>query len=1142
LARAVVVSTLAATLAVASPGVSGAATTTTISFDDLAVGTKVSTQYDTQGLEFATGIVGLNVYCYPVVTAVSAGQAESGDQVADTSCANGEFPDSSIRGILKSSAQNVSVYAGFSPTWASPPASATVTLDAYDIQGDVVKTATATVPSGQGTHTLLAVSSASPNIVGFDVSSSYEDVSVDDLTFDNPSGVPADFAVAAQAGLIYLAQGSTAADQVNIQRFNGSLGAVTFSASGLPAGVSASFSPNPATANTTTVTLSAEPSAAPFTSGTYPFMTITGTPADASVGPVARSTMVQVDVHPLFSVSSPTTLSVPPCSTLKVPVTVSATSGFTGTVALSANGVPADDQASFNRPTLSFPAQTKSIMTLTSQSDVSGPAGNVSVTATAGAVADASGTFPVSRVAPSITSLTNPSNTQQLASGQTPQGASPDLGTVVIIHGQGFCPGSKVYFGNALAVAQANGPVTDGLGPYGDETVLLTSVPSLATSGDVYVVRQGDTLSSPGTAKAAFSVDSYRDINGFSFNNGQDFQNRVGGYSFSDVSDVFGYEQTHVSVNPCWPFGDCSVTTPVPDPFALVFWGIANAALQAGQCFGFSLASQRLLHGDQIYPAFPSQPGTIDETVWGLAGPDGANGSSGASASVAHFIHLTHMEQFSAQALGYWLAKATANAVSGSQASLMGDVTSALNAGDHPLVEIRNGTDGHVMVAYGVDQANGNSLVGPTDRVIDVYDPNEQFTAAENATDGVAHQATLATSEIIVHADGHWEFAGFSPEWHGGPGSLVVVPYGVVPVQPSLPINVSGLVSLLFGSAHATQVTSSDGHKLLNANGTPDTNPATGIPDATQFATLSGTAKPGPDIFLFGHAGTYTTTVQGNATGQYHDAVFAHGMAASLTAAATPAVKDQISVPANLDGLSFGQAGGAATKGGRTATVQLVVAGAQGSERTATLSTTVPTKGQVGAMFNATHDAVEVTAGNQPTSYSLTLAWTGPHGLPQSFVAPTVQLGAGDKATLAPTNWSSLESTKVTLHMVHANGKSTTRALTNRIRLAAKYTVSLKIAKAGTTRQLTISARFTQLAPGSSAVMAWEVLKGRSLAAKQTITLTGTKLHRGLITKTFLFKAKGSARYSFQATVEVLSPTHGAYVSQQVTHTQPFAG
>ena len=223
----------------------------------------MSTQYDTQGLDFATGIVGSNVYCYPVVTAVATGQAQSGGQVADAVVRQRGVPGLVHQGDFRNSAQNVSVYAGFSPTWASPPAGTTVTLDAYDVTGDVVKTTSAQVPAGQGTHTLLAVSSASPNIVGFDVTSNYEDVSVDDLTFDNPSGVPADFAVAAQDGLIYLAQGSTATDQVNIQRFNGSLGAVTFSASGLPAGVSATFSPNPATSSTTTVTLSAEPTAPP---------------------------------------------------------------------------------------------------------------------------------------------------------------------------------------------------------------------------------------------------------------------------------------------------------------------------------------------------------------------------------------------------------------------------------------------------------------------------------------------------------------------------------------------------------------------------------------------------------------------------------------------------------------------------------------------------------------------------------------------------------------------------------------------------------------------------------------------------------------------------------------------------------------
>ena len=73
--------------------------------------------------------------------------------------------------------------------------------------------------------------------------------------------------------------------------------------------------------------------------------------------------------------------------------------GFTGTVTLAASGAPADDQASFNPATLSLPTQTQSVLTLTSQSDITGPAGEVSVTASAGGVADPSDPFPVSRVA-----------------------------------------------------------------------------------------------------------------------------------------------------------------------------------------------------------------------------------------------------------------------------------------------------------------------------------------------------------------------------------------------------------------------------------------------------------------------------------------------------------------------------------------------------------------------------------------------------------------------------------------------------------------------------------------------------------------------------------------------------------------------
>lgn len=1142
LARVGILAALASAFGVAMPGAAVAATTTTIGFDDMPAGTTVSTQYDAQGVDFANGIVASNVYCFPKIVAVAGGQAQSGNQVADTSCANGEFPDSSIRGTLNNSAQNVSVYAGFSPTGGSP-ASTAVTLNAYDALGQVVKTSTVTVPADQGTHTLIAVSSSSPNIVAFDVTSTQPNVTVDDLTFDNPSGVPADFTISPHSAFVQVVQGSGVPDAIAIQRLNGSNGGVTFSASGLPAGVHASFSPNPATGNGTTMTVSADAGAPLPAPGPFPSFTVTGTPAGAGVGSVPRSATLQVAVQPLFTIGTSGAVNVPPCSTLQVPITVSAAQGFTGPVTLTATGVPADDQASFSPATLTLPGQTHSVLTLTSQSDVSGPSGSVTVTASGGGVADPSGAFLVSRVPPSITSLTDSSGTQKLHGGQTPQGASPDLGTLVIVHGQGFCPGSTVYFGNARASAVTQGPFTDGLGPFGDETAVRTSVPSLATSGQLYVVRQGESLTSAGTATAAFTVDSYRNINGFSFNNSDQFQQRVGGYSFSDVSTVFGDAATHVSVNPCWPFGDCSITTPIPDPLALLFWGIADAALQQGQCFGFSLASQRLLHGDQIYPAFPFQPGVDQATVWNLQGPDGPGGSPGASDALARFIHLTHLEQFSAEALHFWLSKATANVVAGGQASIMGDVTSALSAGDHPLVELRNGTEGHVVVAYGVDQANGSSIFGNGDRVIDVYNPNQEFTTGENATSGSSHQGALSTSEVVVHSDGHWEFQGFSPEWHGGPGSLVVMPYGTVPLKPTIPTSLSGLFDLLFGSAHATQVTDSGGHTLLNSDGSIDTNPATRIADATQLATLSGNAKPGPDIFLFGKAGTYTTTVQGNANGQYHDALFSHDMAASLTAAATSRVKDAVSVPANMDGLRFGQTGGVTSTSPRTATVQIVVSGSQQSQRTATIATSVPTKGQAGATFDAAHNAVTVTAGDQSTAYTLTLSWTGPHGFPQTFVAPTVHIAAGDRATVVPADWSSLQSTKVTLRVVHRNGTATTRTLENRIRPAARYTVTLKIAKAGATWRLTISTRFTRLLPGSSALMTWEVLKGRRLAAKHTVALTGAKLHRGLVRQTFSFNAAGSTRYTFRASVELLSPAHtGTYMSQNVTRLQRFRG
>ena len=163
------------------------AASTTINFDDLTPGTAISNQYDSQGVDFAKGIIGSNVYCYPVVTPAPSGQAQSGDQVAGISCANGEFPDSSIHGTLRNPTQSVSVYAGYFSDASNPGGSEQITLDAYDAGGSLLGSQTQTVMEGQGFHTLLQVDAGSASIVAFDVTSTYPYMGIDDLTFSTPA-------------------------------------------------------------------------------------------------------------------------------------------------------------------------------------------------------------------------------------------------------------------------------------------------------------------------------------------------------------------------------------------------------------------------------------------------------------------------------------------------------------------------------------------------------------------------------------------------------------------------------------------------------------------------------------------------------------------------------------------------------------------------------------------------------------------------------------------------------------------------------------------------------------------------------------------------------------------------------------------
>ena len=191
--------------------------------------------------------------------------------------------------------------------------------------------------------------------------------------------------------------------------------------------------------------------------------------------------------------------------------------------------------------------------------------------------------------------------------------------TILHVTGVNFDPSDTFFFGNDQAFVGGFNFQTDG---NGRQTFDL-QVPRFATTGKLVVRSPNNRVT---TLLPTFTVDSYRNVNGYSFlNNGQGYSD----YTFDDLTRLYGAEQTHISVNPCgiitFGLADCTVNTGIPDPLAYLELAIINEALppNLGQCLGFSLSSARLSLADFIPNDFPIQPGTDGSTVWDLAGPAG---------------------------------------------------------------------------------------------------------------------------------------------------------------------------------------------------------------------------------------------------------------------------------------------------------------------------------------------------------------------------------------------------------------------------------------------------------------------------------------------------------------------------------------
>jgi hypothetical protein len=198
------------------------------------------------------------------------------------------------------------------------------------------------------------------------------------ITLTSASTSP-DFSISAGPASQSVTQGGAAGYTATVTALNGFSGSVSLSAGGLPTGATASFNPTSVTGSgPSTVTISTL-STTPV--GSYP-VTITGT--SGALLHTANVTLV-VTATPDFSISAgPASQSVTQGSAAGYTATVTALNGFSGSVSLSAGGLPTGATASFN-PT-SVTGSGPSTVTISTLSTT--PVGSypVTITGTAGAL------------------------------------------------------------------------------------------------------------------------------------------------------------------------------------------------------------------------------------------------------------------------------------------------------------------------------------------------------------------------------------------------------------------------------------------------------------------------------------------------------------------------------------------------------------------------------------------------------------------------------------------------------------------------------------------------------------------------------------------------------------------------------------
>ena len=294
-------------------------------------------------------------------------------------------------------------------------------------------------------------------------------------TWQGPGGAP-NFTLSASPPSLTVNRGASGSSTITITRSGGFTSSVALSATGLPGGVTATFSPASTTGGSSALTLAASSTAATGAVN----VTING-----SGGGLSRSTTLSLTVNapppPDFTLSaSPSNLTVNRGASGASTITITPTGGFTSSVALSASGLPGGVTATFN-PTSTTGGS--SALTLAASSTAATGMTSVTINGSGGGLTR-SATLILTVNAPPPTDFTLSASPASLTVNRGASGAS----TITITRTGGFT--SSV----ALSATGLPGGVTATFNPpstTGASSTLTLAASSAATTGTVNVTVSG---------------------------------------------------------------------------------------------------------------------------------------------------------------------------------------------------------------------------------------------------------------------------------------------------------------------------------------------------------------------------------------------------------------------------------------------------------------------------------------------------------------------------------------------------------------------------------------------------------------------------------------------------------------------------